>query len=368
MSVFDYGKGKIVSIAHSQKALEELGSENKNVLFKDENGYIFLPYNYRLDKIEDSAREILDGLNEFDVVEFYSDSSFHILYSSNSNDNALFITNKCNSNCIMCPCSEEFRQKPSNETVEHLCEIAEYIPSDVRFLTITGGEPTLLYTDMFKLLSTLKNHFEGTKFFFLTNGRSFSNYDFFNGFLENMPERFRFAIPLYGYDSTTHDHITQAKGSFLQTIDGLKNLISANCEIEIRIVVSKLNYKHMDKLALFIANELQGITCVHIMATEMMGAAARNRSEVWLEYADAFQSSKNAIKTLVKNGIDVELYNFPLCKVEKGYWPLCAKSITDYKIRYGESCDKCEVKSLCGGVFRSTLLLTKMKLEPVIGV
>ena len=368
MSDFEYGNGFIVAIAHSEKALEELRSEEKNVLYKDDKGYIFLPSEYRLSKIEDSAKEMLDGLNEFDVVEFFADNNFRILYSSVSNDNALFITNKCNSNCIMCPCSEHFRQKPCNETVEHLCKIAEYIPSDTRFLTITGGEPTLLFTDMFQLLLTLRNHFEGTKFFLLTNGRSLSDKTFLKGFLENMPCNMRFAIPLYGYDSATHDHITQAQGSFDQTVKGLKNLISAHCEIEIRIVVSKLNYKHMDKLADFIVKELQGINCVHIMATEMMGAAAKNRADVWLDYADAFDSSKYAIKTLIKNGIDVELYNFPLCKVEKGYWPLCAKSISDYKIRYGESCEKCEVKSLCGGVFRSTLLLTKMKLEPIAGV
>ena len=268
----------------------------------------------------------------------------------------------------MCPCSEHFRQKPCDETIEHLCQIAEYIPSDTRFLTITGGEPTLLFTDMFKLLLTLREHFEGTKFFLLTNGRSFSDKVFLKGFLESMPENIRFAIPLYGFDSATHDYITQASGSFNQTVKGLKNLILANCEIEIRIVVSKLNYKHMDQLADFIVKELQGISCVHIMATEMMGAAAKNREDVWLDYAQAFDSSKYAIKTLMKNGIDVELYNFPLCKVDKGYWSLCAKSISDYKIRYGESCDLCEVKSLCGGVFRSTLLLTKMELEPIVEV
>ena len=162
MSDFEYGNGFIVAIAHSEKALEELRSEEKNVLYKDDKGYIFLPSEYRLSKIEDSAKEMLDGLNEFDVVEFFADNNFRILYSSVSNDNALFITNKCNSNCIMCPCSEHFRQKPCNETVEHLCKIAEYIPSDTRFLTITGGEPTLLFTDMFQLLLTLRNPFEGT--------------------------------------------------------------------------------------------------------------------------------------------------------------------------------------------------------------
>ena len=367
MSNFEYGAGFIVAVAYSETALQELRNEEKNVLYKDEEGYIFLPSRYRFAQLEPSAKEVLDSLHDYDVVEFFSENTFHVLYNAASNDNALIITNKCNSNCIMCPCSEQYRQKPCHETIDHLCRIAEYIPSDARFLTITGGEPTLLFKDMSKLLATLKNHFEGTKFFFLTNGRSFSDKAFFKGFMDNMPHHMRFAIPLYGYDAATHDHITQAPGSFVQAVTGLKNLIASHCEIEVRIVVSKLNYQYMDRLAEFIAKELQGITCVHIMATEMMGAAAKNRADVWLDYAEAFNSSKNAIKILIQNGIDVALYNFPLCKVDKGCWPLCAKSISDYKIRYSESCDTCEVKSLCGGVFRSTLLLTKMKLEPIVG-
>jgi Mrp family chromosome partitioning ATPase len=58
MSDFEYGNGFIVAIAHSEKALEELRSEEKNVLYKDDKGYIFLPSEYRLSKIEDSAKEI----------------------------------------------------------------------------------------------------------------------------------------------------------------------------------------------------------------------------------------------------------------------------------------------------------------------
>ena len=66
--------------------------------------------------------------------------------------------------------------------------------------------------------------------------------------------------------------------------------------------------------------------------------------------------------------IDVQLYNFPLCKVERNYWALCAKSITDYKIRYNSQCETCNVKSVCGGVFGTTLAVTNMILTPVGGL
>lgn len=63
----------------------------------------------------------------------------------------------------------------------------------------------------------------------------------------------------------------------------------------------------------------------------------------------SFQKAKTAIEILVTSGIDVQLYNFPLCAVEHDYWRLAAKSITEYKIRYMEACDECSVKPICGG-------------------
>ena len=36
---------------------------------------------------------------------------------------------------------------------------------------------------------------------------------------------------------------------------------------------------------------------------------------------------------LIANGINVGLYNFPLCSVPKAYWGLYKKSISEYKIR-----------------------------------
>ena len=91
----------------------------------------------------------------------------------------------------------------------------------------------------------------------------------------------------------------------------------------------------------------------------MLGSAFINQNEVWIKYSEAFQCSKEAIKLLIKNGIDVALYNFPLCAVEKEYHYICCKSITDYKIRYNIECDQCRLKDACGGVFAGTLKMAE---------
>lgn len=363
----NYGTGHIAAIAKTEQAVENLLAEEKNILFVDavRRQYRFLPENEQV-ALDDKVALRLEDMAEFDVLEWYSDSRFRVLFRDDSNDNALVVTNKCNSNCVMCPCGEYLRRMPANESVEHLCQIIEYMPSDARHLTITGGEPTLWGDALLPVLKKLREHFEDfTQFQFLTNGRAFSSKGYFQKFLEAVPTTTYYGIPLYAYSPETHDPITRAPGSFVQTVEGIQALLRSGASVELRIVISKLNQNHMDRLAKYIVETFQGLSHVAIMATEMSGAAAVNRDVVWIDYQDAFRASKNAIKILLAGGIDVRLYNFPLCKVERGYWSLCWKSISDYKIRYYGTCQTCKVKALCGGVFQTTLGLTKMELNPI---
>ena len=56
----------------------------------------------------------------------------------------IFVTNKCNSNCIMCPMSESSRRKNNPEHIEELKAYIRELPKDVEYINVTGGEPTLL--------------------------------------------------------------------------------------------------------------------------------------------------------------------------------------------------------------------------------
>ena len=365
----DFGSGLLTAVSKSASANEELRGENKNILFYDGFDFTILAADHKHKlNLTETAKGMLSPLNEFDVVEFYDENEFFIVYSDCPDGATLFVTNHCNSNCIMCPCSVHSRKRADRTAPKRLCDYLEYMPSDVRHLVITGGEPTLIKDELFSIFQKMREHFEDfTQFLMLTNGRAFSSSRYLAQIISNAPQNLSFGIPLYGYSPETHDPITQTPGSFVQTVYGLKGLLSYGQDIELRIVVSKLNLDYMDTLAGFISTELRGVRRVNIMATEMMGAAARNRDAVWVDYEQSFQASKRAIQSLINAGIDVSLYNFPLCKVEPGYWSLCSKSISSYKIRYGDGCEDCDVKELCGGVFRSTLLLTKMELVPVKG-
>ncbi|MFQ5891326.1 MAG: hypothetical protein ACE5HW_00855, partial [Candidatus Methanofastidiosia archaeon] len=54
-----------------------------------------------------------------------------------------------------------------------------------------------------------------------------------------------FFIYLHGHNAKIHDKITKTKGSFEQTIEGIKNLIDLNQNIHVRAMVTFENYKHL---------------------------------------------------------------------------------------------------------------------------
>lgn len=68
---------------------------------------------------------------------------------------------------------------------------------------------------------------------------------------------------------------------------------------------------------------------------------------------------------MIAHGVNTQLYNFPLCAVESAYWEICAKSISDYKVDFGDECQKCDLKEICGGVFDSTKRVIHFKGKPI---
>ena len=308
--------------------------------------------------------EDVSGLVDYDVITVSSNGLIQRIYRDDSGDNVLFITNCCNSNCIMCPDSMASRTRELGITKESLLNLLGLIPDDTHHLTITGGEPTLLKWDLLAVLKACKERFENTLFLMLTNGRSLCVEEYRKAFLESLPNHFRVGIPLYGTDAKSHDAITQAPGSFEQTTAALK-AIQFQTEVEIRIVVMSFNFKQLPLIAQYIASNLPGIHIVNFMGMELLGSAAINRDKLWVDYSDTVPYLEKAILILLKAGIDSRIYNYPLCSLPEKLWSLSEKSISDYKVLFRPECDACTVKQYCGGFFFSTIQYEKVKINPI---
>lgn len=365
LKVSNYDLGyHIASFAKSKEVLEDMRSKSYDVVYFDGEKLIFYPELTVIKLIEEECSSFQE-ITEYSVLEFDYGGAF-IYYDASSEDNALFITNRCNSNCIMCPTSSKIRRTSKISELANLIKICSQIPNDTPHITITGGEPFLLGEDIFSLLAYLKENLNEVEYLLLTNGRIFSNKQYFQQFKESVPDNIIIGIPIHGYDSATHDFITRTNGSFIQTFKGLKNLLSTRIRIELRIVVSRLNANFIDKIVDLIIREFSGVYTIKFIGLEMLGNARLNMSQVWMDYKESFQYMKSPIRKLILHGFNVGIYNYPLCCVEKGYWAICEKSITDYKIRYLSECEKCKKKDACGGMFSGTFRLMEGVVKPIL--
>ncbi len=309
----------------------------------------------------------LGGAGDFctgDVVETNDAGLLRFAFRGSSGDNILFITNRCNSNCIMCPDSEANRRRDLGNRAEYLLRLIDLLPSDTRHLTITGGEPTLLKWDLLRILNACKEKLCETEFLMLSNGRSLCVKEYRDAFLEVIPRNFRLAVPLYGTTEQEHDSITRSPGGFRQTLSALTAL-QHHIALEIRIVIMENNYRKLAEIADFIVKKLPAVQTVSLMGLELLGNAARNREKLWVDFEKTAEALKRTISTLLSSGIDARIYNYPLCALPRNLWGLAAKSITDHKVRYQEKCSECRVKELCGGFFFSTLHFENIPVYPV---
>lgn len=305
-------------------------------------------------------------LADHDIVEIISNNKIaRVLFRKDSGDNALVVTNNCNCNCIMCPEPFSVRQSGSIQ-VERIIDIINLIDSNPKYLCITGGEPTLLKEKLFIILDACRDKLSDTNFMILTNARMFSYMKYAYEFNLHRPRHTVLGVPIYGDSSEIHDAITNTKGSFQQTVTGVKNLLEMNVNIELRIVVSKLNYKNLIELSKFIVANFHKVLRVNIMALEMLGNAIVNKENVWIGFEEIKDIIKQTAVNLIRNGIEVYLYNFPLCFVDESLWSIALKSISDYKVRYFNECKVCVAKDKCGGFFNSTINLKGLKVKPIL--
>jgi His-Xaa-Ser system radical SAM maturase HxsC len=364
LKFINYSNGyHIASFAKNEVIFNKMRTDGYSCFTVQNYKLIFFPEGWAVDLLEEE-NQALKEVEDYSIFEFNNGSAY-VYYNAASVDNALFITNKCNSNCIMCPTSDIVRKNSGIEDINNLLKICSQMPSDASHITITGGEPFLIKKDIFILFKYLKDNLNEIDYLLLTNGRALSDREYASIFKETIPSKLIVGIPLHGYNPDTHDGITRAKGSFNQTMSGLKNILDSGTMIEIRIVVSRLNIGFIDKIADLIIKELKGIYIVRFIGLEMLGNARINLEEVWIDYKESFELIKESIKKLVMHGFNVGIYNYPLCCVDRSYWALCEKSITDYKIRYLEECDECSKKDACGGMFSGTFRLMKGKINAI---
>lgn len=255
----------------------------------------------------------------------------------------------CNNCCIMCTEIMPPRKRWDKST-KQVFDFIDNLDDDTEKIGITGGEPTIR-KDFLNILDYSKRKRPNTRLFLITNGRMLSYKKFCSDIVERVDEM---ATEIHGSTKELHDKITRSPGSFEQTFQGIKNVLDTGFkELEIRIVIHKLNYKDLPDMARLISKEFQGIKKVVPFPIDIIGNANLNRDKVMVKMTDIIPYLQEMVDILTENNIQVSLFHTPLCILDKKYWKYSGgKTVEDKRLEL-DFCKECSVKDKCPGIWKT---------------
>jgi len=328
-------------------------------------GYVFK--SGRMPLLAKSGLRINDGYGlpaHFgDVVTIGNHGGLDVVWEHRSNQNALFLTDSCNTRCIMCPQPPKPHDKKHIKTANRVLDLIQ--SSNVKCMCITGGEPTLPRQDFLSILGRCTSEHPDASLNILTNGQTLSNFDFAKECALRSSRKTCYCISMHGDTSVTHDRITRTDGAFRNVHNSLYNLSRLGVGIEVRFVVSKQNYSRLPNLAETWFRTYPFVHHFAIMGLEMTGCATENKDEVWIDPVDYIEELEEFTVQAERRGLNFSLYNHQLCTLPIQAWRYAARSISTWKQSYSPLCQNCGLRNDCCGVFTTSNGLVSRGIHPI---
>ena len=290
-------------------------------------------------------------LNSGDIVKIFPDGRIVRLWDSTSLQNCLFVTNACNFRCLMCP------QPPSADNHEQHDEnlrVLDLLGYNVEMIGITGGEPTLFPDRLLAYFDIINQKFPAARVEILTNGSPLANFDIAKRLAIAAPYNTCYCVSLHGDTGALAESIMRCEKGWDMALAGINNLAKLQQQIEIRVVLTKRNARYVEDIAVFLYRNFPFVYHIAFMGQEITGAARENYSDIWIEPVDYVASLGRAVRYLTAMGMNVSIYNIPLCLLPEMYWKFAARSISDWKQAYVEVCSSCKMRSECCGFFTTS--------------
>jgi His-Xaa-Ser system radical SAM maturase HxsC len=299
--------------------------------------------------VVDLPPEDLAVLGEGDVVFIEPGGQVVVLYKAGSPHNCLFVTNRCNCLCLMCP--QPPGDDPPDMWEQNLRLLNLLDPKEATCLAITGGEPTLLGEKLIELIRLCRQKLPKAHLTLLTNARKLKNLDYARELVLAGHHALLVEAPLFADTDTEHDHIMGARGAFWDTIQGLHNLALLDQPVGLRTVLHALTAPRLVPYAEFVYRNLPFVAQVAFMGMETTGLAEKNLDLLWMDPFDYRENLAAAVRHLHRRMMPVSIYNHPLCVLTPESRPFARQSITTWKQMYPPVCDSCAQQSACGGLF-----------------
>ncbi|OGS02439.1 MAG: hypothetical protein A3I76_06560 [Elusimicrobia bacterium RIFCSPLOWO2_02_FULL_61_11] len=144
------------------------------------------------------------------------------------------------------------------------------------------------------------------------------------------------------------------RGSFSQTVRGLKNLLSlpGAPRVEIRLVLHKKSAAVLPGTLEFLLKTFPDTSayCVTAIHYEIEGMSLANHRKLALKLS-ASAAILDGCLPLIKRFGDFRLYHFPLCLVREELRPLCWITLPpEDRVYPAKKCGRCRLKKKCLGL------------------
>jgi len=281
----------------------------------------------------------------------------------------------CNNNCMFCSVGDKLRSfdKTTEQILNDIDRAVAERPEEINF---TGGEPTIR-RDILKVVSYAKS--KGMKKIRVTtNGRMFSYDNFTKDIVDAGLTGAIFSV--HCPDAKLHDRLSGVKGSFEQTMKGLKNLHSYGKTIDVNTVITSETYNLLPQNMEMIKDYVRSVC---IIFPTIDGHLKVNR-ELIPRMKDAEKYIHEAIDVLKAAGKQAWTMNYPICFMKgyerfssltelktKMFWPHM-DTILDEKRKsdniHVDACKDCRYRLVCMGVMKGYVdVMGDKEIKPVKG-
>ena len=214
-----------------------------------------LPVGERIGTIDKAHLDTAKALKR----ELVKNNRSEIEFEGNPNSNSVFtnkyenpisvqfeLTSKCNQSCIQCYNQSGNEKNIQNKdlTLEDWIKVARDLAEvPIKQVIISGGEPTLLGDDLFKIMDIF--HDVGCQFIFITNGMKINKKNI------HKYAKYNYAWMQFSIDGATesvHDTIRGAKGAFKKVVTVAVLARSAGIPVAIASTIMKQNFHQIDEI------------------------------------------------------------------------------------------------------------------------
>ncbi|MGM5483238.1 MAG: radical SAM protein, partial [Nanobdellota archaeon] len=263
------------------------------------------------------------------------------------------LTEKCNNMCLSCPNDESFLKNIiKKEDIEDF--IKKKVEKNTDRVTFIGGEPTIA-KNFFKLIELIRRINKNVIIQINTNGRMFYYDTFVQKLARHGPDKFDIHIAFYGSNSDLHDKLTGVNGSFQQTSKGIVNLLKLGFHIQIRTIISKINYKDIPNMAKLMSTKFKNkITKFNFVGMDIIGNAKKNKDILAISHLEIAPFIEKAIDILNHNKTPCEIHLLPKGIFKREYHRYAIMSgCVDGAFTDSYGCKECFYRGRCPRLLKS---------------